>query len=237
MLVEGVGEFMSFQPSPNKQRNPIVPLPPGVDLPSILSSVDRTFVTHTHLDHFDDAAVNELPKDLPIFCQPANENRIRHSATSGFSAVYPVKDNLPFDGIEVFRTDGQHGPLNIDSQGNCLGPVSGFVLRSQDEPTLYIAGDTIWCPEVEEALERHQPDIVVVNAGAAQMLAKPPAITMTKEDVARVCRYMPSATVIAVHMEAIDHCLLHRKELEDFIENEGLSERIRIPADGESMEF
>jgi L-ascorbate metabolism protein UlaG (beta-lactamase superfamily) len=149
----------------------------------------------------------------------------------GFSSVQPVEDNLPFHGIEVFRTHGKHGPNDE------LGPVSGFVLRSQNEPTLYIAGDTIWCPEVEEALEKHQPEIVVVNAGAAQMYAEPPAITMTKEHVAEVCRHMPNATVIAVHMEAIDHCLLSRKELEDYIESEGLSERIRIPADGERIEL
>jgi len=60
---------------------------------------------------------------------------------------------------------------------------------------------------------------------------------MIKEDVAVVCRHMPSATAITVHMEAINHCLLRRKELEDFIESEGLSERVRIPADGEGIKF
>ncbi len=50
-----------------------------------------------------------------------------------------------------------------------MGAVSGFVLAAAGEPTLYIAGDTIWCEEVRTALEQHQPDVVVVNAGAAQL--------------------------------------------------------------------
>ena len=65
------------------------------------------------------------------------------------------------------------------------------------------------------------------------MEGEPPAITMTKEDVAKVCRHVPNATFIAVHMEAIDHYLLTRKELEDYIESEGLSTQVRIPADGD----
>ncbi len=231
-MLGDVGEFMSFRNYSDEPRNPTVSLPAGLDLSSILSSVDTAFVTHMHQDHFDKAAEMQLRKDLPIFCQSADEVKLRDK---GFSSVQSVEDNLQSDGIEVFRTDGQHGPRNIDGNEVCMGPVSGFVLRSQNEPSLYIAGDTIYCSEVEEALDKHRPDIVVVNAGAAKDEGKPPAITMTKEDVARVCRYMPSATIIAVHMDAIDHCLEHRKDLEDFIESEGLSERVRIPADGEAI--
>ena len=76
-----------------------------------------------------------------------------------------------------------------------MGRVSGFVVRSEGSPTLYVAGDTIWCDEVEEALLAHRPDVIVVNAGAARFLEGEP-ITMTAEDVAEVCRAAPEARVI-----------------------------------------
>jgi hypothetical protein len=60
---------------------------------------------------------------------------------------------------------------------------------------------------------------------------------MTEGDVAEVCRHLPSATIIAVHMEAINHCLLTRKVPKDFINRVGLSERLHIPENGESIEF
>jgi len=242
-MLGDVGEFMSFLDYSNKQVNPTVSLPADLNISSMLSRVDAAFVTHTHQDHFDKAAEEQLPKDLQIFCQPAakdqspdesDEARLRDK---GFSSVQSVENHFQSGSVEVFRTAGQHGPGNRDGSEWPTGPVSGFVLRPQNEPSRYIAGDTIWCSEVEEALDKHRPDIVVVNAGAAKDEGKDPAITMTIDDVAKVCRHIPSATVIAVHMEAMDHCLLRRKELEDFIESEGLSDRVRIPADGEDIAF
>jgi L-ascorbate metabolism protein UlaG (beta-lactamase superfamily) len=86
-----------------------------------------------------------------------------------------------------------------------MAPVSGFVLRAPDSPSLYIAGHTIYCPEVESALTSHRPDLTVVNAGAAQFTTGGP-ITVTALDVVKVCRFAPEMRVIAVHMETINHC-------------------------------
>jgi L-ascorbate metabolism protein UlaG (beta-lactamase superfamily) len=116
-----------------------------------------------------------------------------------------------------------------------MAPVSGFVVRAEGSPTLYMAGDTVWCPEVEEALDAHDPDVVVVNAGAAQLLEGDP-ITMTAEDVARVCRALPDTLVVAVHMGAINHCLLTRDDLREELQREGLAEQVEIPGDGETLE-
>ena len=51
--------------------------------------------------------------------------------------------------------------------GDALGPVSGFVVRPRSDGSVYVAGDTIWCDDVASALERHRPDVTVVNAGGA----------------------------------------------------------------------
>ena len=56
---------------------------------------------------------------------------------------------------------------------------------------------------------------------------------MTGGDVARVCRAAPRARVVAVHMEAINHCLLSREELAR--EAEAASVKVEIPEDGETI--
>lgn len=214
-----------IQDSPNDRRNPLVPLP---DLD--LSSVDAVLVTHTHADHFDPVAAETLNKDLPLLCQPEDKEKL---GSFGFTDVRAVVEGLLFGDVEVRRTGGRHGTGEIGAR---MAPVSGFVLETPEEPTLYIAGDTIWCPEVARALSTYRPDVIVLNAGAARFTNGGP-ITMTARDVSEVLRQAPDSTVMAVHMEAINHCLLTRNELRDHLSNEGFLDRTVIPADGEPTTF
>lgn len=209
------------------QRIPLVPLPLDDDaLSALLQRVDAVLVTHTHRDHWDAQARELLPRQVKLFCQPSDEARLRDE---GFESAEAVVDRLEWRGVRFARTSGRHGLGEIGQQ---MGPVSGFVLQAAGEPSLYIAGDTIWCNEVAEALLKYQPHLTVVNAGAAQFLSGG-AITMTAQDVVTVCRQLPTTHVIAVHMEALNHCLLTRMELRRILEAEGLSQQVTLPADGE----
>jgi L-ascorbate metabolism protein UlaG (beta-lactamase superfamily) len=214
----------------NQRRNPLVDMPfDDEETQDLLDEIDAVLVTHTHNDHWDGEAQRLIPKQTPILCQPEDEDRIR---AAGFEDVTPVHNELEWRGLRVTRTGGRHGTGEI---GRRMAPVSGFVVGNEGSPSLCIAGDTIWCPEVEEALGVHGPGVVIVNAGAARFLEGDP-ITMTAEDVVRVCRAMPDARVVAVHMEAMNHCLLTRAELEDELRDESLARRVKIPADGETFE-
>jgi L-ascorbate metabolism protein UlaG (beta-lactamase superfamily) len=211
--------------SPNERRNPLVAITAP---PDFLVKMDAVVLTHTHRDHFDDAAAQRLPKEKPVFCQPADEVKLQGL---GFVQVYPVVDTTQWEGITIMRTGGEHGTGEIGQQ---MAPVSGYVLQAQGEPALYIAGDTVYCTVVEDVLRVQQPAIVVVNAGGARFRVGEP-ITMTAADVAEVCRQVPKAKIVAVHMEAINHCLLSRAELRAYVAEQGLTRQVVIPADGESV--
>ena len=217
-----------IQNASNSIRIPMVPLPFSPD--EILKDVEAVLVTHTHRDHWDEAATRTIPKALPIVCQPEDAGKFTEW---GYTDVRPVTAELQFDGLTIHRTAGQHGTGEIGRQ---MAPVSGFVLSASETPFLYIVGDSIYCPEVESALRAHQPDITVVNAGAAQFKTGGP-ITMTALDVAKVCRFAPQTRLIAVHMETINHCLLRRDELDRELTNYRLRQRVVIPDDGETVEF
>lgn len=218
--------------TPNQKPNPLVGLPfEDDDLARLVQDVDAVLVTHTHADHWDEKAQVLIPADKPILCQPEDEAKISDSE-SGFSNVFPVTSELDWNGLRFIRTGGQHGTGEVGAR---MAPVSGFVVLAEGPPSLYLAGDTVWCREVEEALLAHRPEVVVVNAGAAQFLEGGP-ITMTAEDVARVRRTAPEARVIAVHMDAINHCLLTKSGLEESLQAQGLAGKVDIPADGETLE-
>ena len=212
--------------SPNQRPNPLVPLPLPAE--EAVAGVEAVLVTHTHRDHWDDAAAAALPKGLPIVGQPEDEPKFR---AAGFHDVRPVRDAVRWDDVTIHRTGGRHGTGEV---GRRLAPVSGFVLRAPGEPVAYIAGDTIWCPEVDAALREYVPVIVVVNAGAAQFLEGGP-ITMTADDVIAVAGAAPAARLVAVHMEAINHCVLRRADLAAAVGRAGLASRVVIPADGERV--
>ncbi|HEX3155802.1 MAG TPA: MBL fold metallo-hydrolase, partial [Candidatus Angelobacter sp.] len=93
---------------------------------------------------------------------------------------------------------------------------------------------TIWYDQVAETIKQYRPQVIVVNAGAAQFLHGDP-ITMASGDVVRVCRAAPQAQVVAVHMEAINHCLLTREELAR--QAMASSVQVEIPEDGGQIDF
>jgi L-ascorbate metabolism protein UlaG (beta-lactamase superfamily) len=167
---------------------------------------------------------------VPLASQPPDEPVLRER---GFTDVRPVVGGIDLCGIGVARTGGRHGTGAI---GERMGPVSGFVLRAPGEPGLYVAGDTIWCDEVDDALAEHDPDVVVVNAGAARFLEGDPII-MDADDVIETARAAPRAAVVAVHLEALNHCPLTREELRAAVDDAGVGARVAIPADGETVRF
>ncbi len=227
-MLSDVGAMPPVANAPNPRPLPLVPLPQPAS--RVLAGVDAVVVTHTHRDHFDDAAASLVPKHLPLFCQPEDEGKLR---ALGFADARPVTDAMRWEGIEIRRTGGQHGTGEI---GKRMAPVSGFVLRAADEGILYIAGDTIWCPEVLEALRRHAPAVTVANSGGAQFHEGDP-ITMTAEDVIEVARSAPGAAIVAVHMEAVNHCRLTRSALASRVAEAGLASRVWIPRDGETARY
>jgi L-ascorbate metabolism protein UlaG (beta-lactamase superfamily) len=223
-MLSDAGAQLPIDHSPNPRNNPLVPLP--IPATELVSRIDAVLVTHTHRDHWDLAAAQLIAKHVPLLGQPEDEQRFR---SEGFTGVQPVHDSTQLSGIAIDRTGGQHGTGEV---GKKMAPVSGFVLRAPGEPALYIAGDTIWCAEVGNALAKFDPHVIVVNTGAAQFLEGDP-ITMTADNVITTCQHAPNARLIAVHMEAVNHCLLTRDDLSFQLEAARVTPQVAIPEDGE----
>ena len=181
----------------NDRRNPLVPLPSGVEK---WFTPDAILVTHLHGDHWDGAASKSLSPSIPLFCQPGDQETF---CSVGFLLFAEITEtSITHAGVTLTRTGGQHGTGEI---GQRMGKVSGFILQAEGHPTVYIAGDTIWCDEVREALDRCQPDLAIVNAGGARFVVGDPITKDAEEEVA-LCRYAPQTRFAAVHMDVFYHC-------------------------------
>ncbi|MBI5548559.1 MAG: MBL fold metallo-hydrolase [Deltaproteobacteria bacterium] len=213
--------------SGNLLRNPRVELPVGIDA---LLDFEECLLTHAHRDHLDAVALEHLPRDRPVLCQPEDQAKL---TAAGFQAVVPVAEAVQRGSLEIRRVRGEHGRGEMIAK---MGASSGFVLKHPAEPTLYLAGDTVWCPSLQAALRTHRPEAIVVNAGAAQFSQGGP-VTLDAEGVIAVAREAMLAQVVVVHMEAWNHCPLTRAELVERLEETGHSGHVRVPADGETVDL
>lgn len=214
--------------------NPLVELPCDIDG---LLDIDAVILTHTHLDHWDDVAVDRIPKDMPIFVQNEHDRILLDQ--QGFTQLTVIGAVTHFGEIILTRTLGQHGPDTAYANpltAERMGDACGVIFRHADEKTLYIVGDTIWTPVIEHTLKAVQPDVVVANMGWAHIMPFG-AIIMGAEDAVRIHYTVPDAQIVATHMEAINHCLLTRASLREFVRDNDIAEFVSIPEDGESVIF
>jgi L-ascorbate metabolism protein UlaG (beta-lactamase superfamily) len=207
-MLRGAGTTPPIENTPNQRANPLVDLPLRAE--HVVAGIDLCIITHLHSDHFDDAADEVLPRDVPILTQPESADAL---AARGFTNIAVEHPAIPM-------TRGRHGTGKI---GEAMGAVSGWIVDG-----LYVAGDTIWCDEVSDALEQHRPRAIVLNASGARFNVGDP-IVMDTEDVRRV-RDATDAPIAVVHLEAINHCVEPRAAYR------GVT-GVHVPADGETIEL
>ncbi len=216
--------FMSFV-IPNKNLNPTVDLP--LPIKQITNGLDAILVTHTHLDHFDTAAKKYINPNIPLFGQPFDKGVFEKSP---FKNVSLIENKEEFKGTTIIRTNGKHGP---DHMLKALGKVSGFVLKAKSYPTIYIVGDCLFDNEIKNNIKKYNPDIIIVNSGGAVFGGE--TILMDEKKAIELAKFTPKAKIIAVHMEALDHC----KTTREIIRKEAKKAQVDIivPNDGDFIKL
>lgn len=206
---------------------PVCPLtmPPE----EVLADVDVILATHLHEDHFSG---DFLPTTARMVFQ--NHADAEKAEAMGFSNAACFADApLTFGGVTVYRVDARHG--DSDALACRMGPTSGFVFVQEGEPTIYLAGDTVYYNGVRDVIARFSPEIIIVNACDARVPAG--RLIMNAEDVIRTCACRPDSLVIASHMEAVSHAHLSRTALHHKLSETPYAAQVRIPADGEGIDL
>lgn len=217
--------------------NPDCDLPCPVDA---LFDVDAVIVTHLHFDHFDEAAAKLLPKSIPLFAQNASDAETLRGY--GFEDVRVLEeDGVEFESIRLYRTDCDHGSSSLVTLDGYRtygvdDRASGVVFESdQEKSRFYLAGDTIYCRYVVDAVEKFAPGVVAVNAAGAQFPLGH-LLIMNQYDVQSLMQRFPELDVIATHVEGVSHATVTRPLLKQFAADNRLK-RLHIPNDGETLEF
>jgi len=209
------------------QRNPTVEL--RMPVKEIIKDVDLVLITHTHDDHFDKAASKILDKSIELINQPADKSFFKKE---GFSNATVLVDHKLWNDISIHRIEAQHGTGEVLEK---MGKTSGFVLKAKNQPTVYIVGDAIWTQGVKETIKKFKPDYIIVNSGGALIKGhENTPIIMDEEQTMALIGESGKAKVIAVHMDALDHCRTTRRSLSQKAAEFNIgTDKLIIPRDGE----
>ncbi|OOF55627.1 MBL fold metallo-hydrolase [Rodentibacter myodis] len=237
MLAEK-GRYPGFEGTFNSHlRNPMVELP--VKTEETFKDVDAIIVTHTHLDHWDEVAQKVLPKSMKIFVQHDRDGELLKS--QGFTNVETLLGghSTQFGDVTLSKTGGSHGTqamFESPQLATMLDEAMGVVFQAKGHKTVYLVGDTIWTTDVNKAINLYKPEVMIMNTGDARVLGFDGGIIMGTQDVAHARKLVPNAELIAVHMDAVNHMSVYRKDLRKFVEAEKI-QNVEIPEDGEVVKF
>ena len=229
-------DFMpGFEGAMNSEvRQPRVDLPKDFDINHL--PLDAVILTHFHPDHFDEFAVNALDKNIPFFVQ--NETDLNIIKNFGFNDVRIVSENgTDFEGAKLLKTQCQHGRREVvKPMCEKIGmpyDAMGIAFKSNKEKTLYVAGDTIWCEEVKQAINKFNPEIIVINAcGATVLVGEGERLIMDIEDTKSISKYAKNSTIIASHMDTVSHLTVTRENIKSLKLN-----NVVVPDDNKILEF
>ncbi len=214
---------------------------PRVELPMSINEivdVDVVILTHIHPDHWDIYAEEAIDKDKLIFVQAEFDKN--YLVSKGFKNVEILSsDGFDYKNVMLYKTPCQHGRREIikpicDKIGMPYDAM-GVIFKNSNEKTLYVAGDTIYCDEVKDTMDKFLPDIVVLNLCGASVINGEKLI-MNKQDLKEFIQDYPDSTVIASHMDTVSHLTVTRNDLKEFIKINNI-QKILVPKDGEKIKL
>ena len=213
-------------------------LNPAIDLPSSaesdLSHITCGLITHCrygHFDHLDKKGIRLLAfKQVPTYCNSSDEPFLRRRHINAIPLTLNRKNAFLTGHIIPFPTAHGYGIV-----GMLMRPGAGYFIELPGDKSLYISGDTVMTQTVRHVLNDLRPDISILNAGTATLDFGRPILMPINEQLDFI--RMSPGKVVAVHLDAFNHCTTTRDLLRGAILEEGLSTKVIIPQDGELMDL
>ena len=213
---------------------------PAIDIKE-LPPLDLVLLSHFHGDHFDQVAVRELDKSLPIV---TTSHATEELSLRGF--INPEKleiwENISFvkDKVQltITATPGRHGPLPV---AIFLPQVMGSILDFQTKDghhllRLYITGDTLVFDEIKEIPKRYPNiDIALLHLGGTTVMGI--MVTMDAKEGIQMFKIINPRKAIPIHYNDYD---VFKSPLEDFqwqIREAGLDDRVHYLTHGDTYTF
>jgi len=197
---------------------------PALDVAKV-GAVDAVLLSHDqHADNLDKSGRDFLAKAQQVLTTEAGAKRLGGNAR-GLAPWAAAELTAPgCRRVRLTATPARHGPAGIEPFS---GDVIGFVLETDNAPTVYVTGDTVWYDGVAEVARRFRAGIVVLFAGSAQTRG-PFNLTMNVNDAIETAHAFPQAAIVPVHCDSWAHFTQDRDDLVKSFKALGIDGRLRL---------
>jgi L-ascorbate metabolism protein UlaG (beta-lactamase superfamily) len=192
----------------------------------ISGSVDAVLLSHDqHADNFDRSGKAYAMAAPHLLTTLAGTQRLGPPA-EGLAPWHSTKIGKQGGAtLRITATPARHGPAGIEPLS---GDVIGFVVSfSDDNPLVYVTGDTVWYDGVSEVARRFRPSVVLLFAGAARTRG-PFNLTMNTNDAIETAHAFPDATIVPIHCDGWAHFTQSAEDLEQAFKALGIASRLRL---------
>jgi L-ascorbate metabolism protein UlaG (beta-lactamase superfamily) len=207
--------------------------------PAGLPPLDLVLLSHLHGDHFDRVARRGLDREVPLVTTEKAAKRLQRYGfrTHGLPTW---ERHVTTKGSESLSVESVPGIHARGLMGALLPPVMGSVVEhrvdGQVTRRVYISGDTLTGPHVDEIRRRHPDiDVAVVHLGGTRVLFH--TVTMDAVQGVDFLHRVRPARAVPVHY---DDYRVFRSPLQDFLtelRGSDLSIPVRTPGRGETVDL
>lgn len=202
---------------------------PAATTPAQLGAIDAVLLSHDQHDDNLDRAGRALLSTVPrIFTTPLAASRLGPNA-EGLEAWSTATLSAP-DGAQLTITalPAQHGP---DGTQELTGPVTGFLLSSPllgDTNPIYISGDTVPFPGLEQIAERCAPvGLAILHLGRVQIApAGDLTFSLSAEEAITLAQSLQARQVVPIHCEGWRHFTQNQSAAAEIFAQSPIANRI-----------
>ncbi|MFH8900542.1 MBL fold metallo-hydrolase [Streptomyces coeruleorubidus] len=217
------GEYLMPLPGDHK----LVKTEPSPVTAADLGRVDAVLLSHDeHDDNLDNAGRAFLPEVPVVFTTVSGADRLGGNA-QGLAFWRSAELKRPNGGtVTVTGLPARHGPVGCEPVS---GDVIGFMLTSDDLPSVYVSGDNAALEHVEEIAERFAPvDTAVLFLGGARMAFAFDGALLTLDSAqgAEAAKLLGARRIVPAHFDSWAHFKEGRHEIEAAFTYAGLADRL-----------
>jgi L-ascorbate metabolism protein UlaG (beta-lactamase superfamily) len=214
-------------PMPLPGDHKLVKTTPSPVTAADLGRVDAVLLSHdTHDDNLDNAGRALLAEVPVVFTTESGAGRLGGSAR-GLAFWQTAELKRPDGGtVTVTGMPARHGPVGCEP---ISGDVIGFMLTSDDLPSVYVSGDNAALEHVKEIAERFAPvDTAILFLGGARMPFAFDGALLTLDSTlgAEAAKTLDARRVVPAHYDSWAHFQEGRAEIEAAFTEVGLADRL-----------